>query len=69
MSDFPHFNVFCEATCIKVWGKPDRRTKKELRWNGDDSYGYRTFNLKANLVGCWPATRRFDPRTCGVRQG
>jgi Virulence-associated protein E-like domain len=49
MSDFPDFKAFCEAACIKLWGEPDRKTKKELRWNGADNYGYRTFNLREKV--------------------
>jgi hypothetical protein len=44
VSDLPDFKLFCEAACIKLWGEPDRRTKKELRWNGADVYNGRTFN-------------------------
>jgi putative DNA primase/helicase len=49
MTNFPNFKKYCEAACIKLWGDPDRRTKKELRWNGTDSYGFRTFNLRKKL--------------------
>lgn len=40
----PDFGQFCEAACVKLWGEPTRKTKKEWRWNGGDHYGYRTFN-------------------------
>jgi hypothetical protein len=35
---------YCEAACIKLWGEPDKRTTKELRWNGGDAYSAKTFN-------------------------
>jgi hypothetical protein len=45
MSSFPDFRTFCQDACIKAWGEPDRRTKSELRW-GDDSYNYRTYDVR-----------------------
>jgi hypothetical protein len=45
MSDLPDFAQYCEPACIKLWGEPDKRTKKELRWNGGDAYGARTYNV------------------------
>jgi Protein of unknown function (DUF3631) len=44
-SELPDFSQYCEATCIKLWGEPDKRTKKELRWNGGDAYGGRTYTI------------------------
>src|SRR5262249_58716780 len=49
MSNFPDFKIFCRDACEKVWGKPDRETPKELRWNGDDAYSYRTYDLKKRV--------------------
>jgi Family of unknown function (DUF5906) len=51
MTNLPDFKAFCEAACIKLWGEPNGRTKKELRWkNGsDNSYGYRSFNLRKRI--------------------
>lgn len=46
MSNLPNFRDFCESACIKVWGEPDRRTQKELRYNGDDAYSARTFSVR-----------------------
>jgi len=48
--NFPDFNAYCEAACIKLWGEPDKRSKTELRWNGADDYSGRTFDLKKR---CW----------------
>jgi Family of unknown function (DUF5906) len=45
----PDFKQYCEAACIKAWGEPDKRTKKELRWNGGDAYSARTFNLRKKV--------------------
>jgi hypothetical protein len=44
-SSFPDFSTFCQDACIKAWGEPNRRTKSELRW-GDDSYNYRTYDVR-----------------------
>src|SRR5262245_50805191 len=49
MSNGPKFGECCEAACIKLWGEPDKRTKTELRWNGGDAYGWRTFNLHKHI--------------------
>src|SRR5215472_4970833 len=46
MSDLPDFSQHCEAACRKLWGEPSWRTPKQLRWNGGDTYGTRTFNLQ-----------------------
>src|SRR6266436_81238 len=46
MTDFPNFSQHCEAACCKLWGEPTKRTRKELRWNGGDNYGYRSFDLR-----------------------
>src|SRR5262245_58362183 len=45
MSALPDFKAYCEAACIKLWGQPDKRTSKELRWNGGGATTVRTFNL------------------------
>jgi putative DNA primase/helicase len=45
MSNLPDFSRFCEATCIAVWGQPNTRTKKELRWTNGDAYGARTYTI------------------------
>jgi predicted P-loop ATPase len=46
MSNLPDLRDYCEEACIKLWGKPNSRTSKELRWNGGDAYSARTFNLR-----------------------
>jgi hypothetical protein len=48
-NSIPDFKKFCAAACVKLWGKPDRTTPKELRWNGGDSYSARTFNPRKNV--------------------
>jgi D5 N terminal like len=45
MTTLPNFRAFCQDACIKAWGKPDRKTKNQLRW-GDDSYNCKTFDLR-----------------------
>ena len=35
-----------KRACITLWGKPDKRDRKELRWNGHGAYSAKTFNLK-----------------------
>jgi hypothetical protein len=45
MNNLPDFSQFCEATCIKLWGEPAKRTKKELRWENGDAYGVRTYTI------------------------
>jgi putative DNA primase/helicase len=48
MSALPDFSQFCEAACIKIWGEPQLRTPKQLRWSGDkgdNGYGARTYNV------------------------
>jgi hypothetical protein len=45
----PDFSQHCEAACIKLWGEPDRRTSKELRWNGADAYSAKTFNCRKRI--------------------
>jgi hypothetical protein len=32
-----------------LWGEPDRRTSKELRWNGADAYSAKTFNCRKRI--------------------
>jgi hypothetical protein len=49
MTDLPDFTGFCEAACIKLWGDPDQRTKKQLRWNGGDAYSARTFDPRKRV--------------------
>jgi hypothetical protein len=49
MSSFPDFKVYCRDACIKLWGEPDRATRKELRWNGGDAYSWRTFNPRKHV--------------------
>jgi hypothetical protein len=43
MTTLPDFKQYCEAVCIKLWGEPDKRTRKELRWNGGDAYSARIY--------------------------
>jgi hypothetical protein len=38
MDRFPDFSQHCEAACIKLWGEPQLRTPKQLRWSSDDAY-------------------------------
>jgi hypothetical protein len=45
-NDLPNFRDLCEAACISLWGDPDKRDCRELRWNGCDAYSAKTFNLK-----------------------
>jgi hypothetical protein len=40
---------YCETACIKLWGEPNKRTKKELRWNGGDAYSARTYTISKHL--------------------
>jgi hypothetical protein len=49
VSNLPDFKQYCEAACIKVWGEPDKRSKKELRWNGGDAYSARTYDIRKHL--------------------
>jgi hypothetical protein len=49
MTDFPDFRLHCEAACIKLWGEPDKRTAKELRWNGGDAYSERTYTISKHV--------------------
>jgi D5 N terminal like len=44
LHDLPNFRDFCEAACVKLWGEPDSRNARELRWNGADAYSAKTFN-------------------------
>jgi hypothetical protein len=41
----PDFRALCEGACIKLWGEPNERDRKELRWGGTDTYGSKTFSL------------------------
>jgi putative DNA primase/helicase len=45
----PDFNAYCREACIKLWGKPDRETTKELRWEGGGGYGWRTFDIRNRI--------------------
>jgi hypothetical protein len=47
--NLPDFKSHCQAACVKLWGQPSCITKRELRWNGSNSYGYRTFNLRKRV--------------------
>jgi hypothetical protein len=49
MSSLPNFSTFCQDACVKLWGEPDGKTVKEFRWNGTDSYGYRTYDVKKRV--------------------
>jgi putative DNA primase/helicase len=42
----PNFRALCESACIKLWGEPTSRNRKELRWNGCDAYSAKTFSFK-----------------------
>jgi len=46
MINVPNFRDFCESACIKLWGEPDKRDHKELRWDGHDAYSARTFSIQ-----------------------
>jgi hypothetical protein len=48
-SNLPDFAAYCRDACVKLWGKPDRATAKELRWNGGDAYSARTFNPRKKV--------------------
>jgi hypothetical protein len=50
LSGFPDLSSYCRDACEKLWGKPDRETPKQLRWNGDDAYSWKTFDPKKR---CW----------------
>jgi putative DNA primase/helicase len=45
MNNRPDFKQYCEPACVKLWGEPDKRTNKELRWNGGDAYSTRTYTV------------------------
>jgi hypothetical protein len=45
MTDFPDFSQHCEAACVKLWGEPDKRTTKELLWNGGGSNNSRSYDI------------------------
>jgi hypothetical protein len=49
MSRVPDFRDLCESACVKLWGEPDRRTAKELSWNGANSYEGKTFDRKKRV--------------------
>jgi hypothetical protein len=43
--ELPNFRDFCEAACVKLWGEPTKRDRKQLRWEGADAYSAKTFNF------------------------
>src|SRR5262245_13516381 len=45
MINLPDFKQYCEPACIMLWGQPDKRTNKELRWDGGDAYSARTYTI------------------------
>jgi putative DNA primase/helicase len=49
MTRLPDFRAYCETACIKLWGEPEKRTAKELLWNGGDTYSARSFNLRQRV--------------------
>jgi putative DNA primase/helicase len=49
VADQPDFKALCEQACIALWGKPDKRDRKDLRWNGHDAYSAKTFSLKKQM--------------------
>ena len=42
----PDFRALCESACIKLWGEPTSRDRKELRWDGTDDYSAKTFSFE-----------------------
>jgi len=46
MINLPNFKDYCEAACIRLWGEPDSRTKKELRWNSGGSNDGRSYDIR-----------------------
>jgi hypothetical protein len=46
MAPLPNFSDFCEAACITLWGEPDKRDRKQLRWEGHDAYSAKTFTVR-----------------------
>jgi hypothetical protein len=46
MTPLPDFSAFCEAACIALWGEPDSRDRKQLRWNGHDAYSARSYSVR-----------------------
>src|SRR5215831_15130194 len=49
MSNLPNFEDYCEAACKKLWGEPDTKTKKELRWNGGGSNDGRSYDIRKRI--------------------
>src|SRR5262245_38083589 len=43
------FNAYCEAACLKLWGPPSSRNKRELRWDGEDAYSARVYNTRKKV--------------------
>src|SRR6516162_3813867 len=52
MSDLPNLFPYCKAVALKLWGKPQLETPKQMRWsaNNGNGYGSRTLNP---LLGQW----------------
>jgi hypothetical protein len=48
-ANLPDFRGLGEQACVTLWGKPDKRDRKELRWNGHDAYSAKTFSLKKRM--------------------
>jgi len=46
MINLPNFKDYCEAACIRLWGEPDSRTKKELRLNSGGSNDGRSYDIR-----------------------
>jgi putative DNA primase/helicase len=49
MTTVSDLRAHCQTACLKLWGEPDQRNKKELRWNGDSNYSYRSFNVSKGV--------------------
>jgi hypothetical protein len=49
MNDLPNLKDYCEAACLKLWGKPAHTTSRELRWNGGDAYSAKTFDRQEKV--------------------
>jgi putative DNA primase/helicase len=52
MSDLPNLSPYCKTVALKLWGKPQLETPKQMRWsaNNGNGYGSRTLNP---LLGQW----------------
>jgi len=49
MSALPDLSPYCEAVAIKIWGAPQLRTPKQLRWGCSNGYGGRTLDLNKGV--------------------